>query len=96
MDILVTYDIDTTTPEGERRLARVARVCEGFGVRAQYSVFECRVGPVALARMIAMLEDEIDPTVDSVNLYRFAGTIGDARMSLGSRKGHELGEPWIL
>lgn len=96
MDVVVTYDIDTTTAEGERRLTRVARICEGFGVRAQYSVFECRLGPVALARLLARLEDEIDPATDSVNLYRFSGTIQDARISLGRRNSHELGEPWLL
>jgi len=96
MDVLVTYDIDTTTLEGERRLTRVARICEGFGVRAQFSVFECRLGPVALARLIACLEDEIDAAADSVNIYHFAGTIRDARLSLGQQKSHELGEPWIF
>jgi CRISPR-associated protein Cas2 len=96
MDVLVTYDIDTTTSAGERRLLRVARVCEGYGVRAQYSVFECRVGPVGLARLIAQLEDEIEPSIDSVNLYRFVATIPEARLSLGRTKSHELGKPWIL
>lgn len=96
MDVLVTYDIDTTTPAGERRLTRVARVCEGFGVRAQFSVFECRLSRVALARLMSLLHDEIDPARDSINIYRFNGTIQEARISLGLRKAHELGEPWIL
>ena len=96
MDVLVTYDIDTTTPAGERRLLRVARVCEGYGVRVQYSVFECRLGPVGLERLISQLESSIEPTKDSVNLYRFAGTIPDARLSLGRAKSHDLGKPWIL
>lgn len=96
MDVLVTYDIDTTTPAGARRLARVAKVCEGFGVRAQFSVFECRLSNVGLARLVVLLEDEIDPRTDSVNVYRFVGTIQEARLSLGIRKASEPGEPWIL
>jgi CRISPR-associated protein Cas2 len=96
MDVLVTYDIDTTTQAGERRLVRVARICEGFGVRAQYSVFECRLSTVGLARLVVQLEDEIDRATDSINLYRFAGTIPEARISLGRAKSHELGQPWIL
>jgi len=96
MDVLVTYDIETTTRLGERRLLRVARACEGFGVRAQYSVFECRLSSVGLARLMAKLEDEIEPKVDSVNLYRFASPIPEARISLGRTKSHELGAPWIL
>ena len=35
---LVAYDI-----ADHKRLARVARVCEDFGVRVQYSIFECRL-----------------------------------------------------
>jgi len=33
MDVLVTYDIDTHTRDGEARLARVAKVCERYGTR---------------------------------------------------------------
>jgi CRISPR-associated protein Cas2 len=96
VDVLVTYDIKTTSTEGERRLLRVARVCEGYGVRAQYSVFECRVSAVGLARLTASLQEEMDPSTDSVNIYRFAGMIPDVRLSLGRTKGHQLGAPWIL
>ena len=35
---LLAYDITD-----HKRLARVARVCEDYGVRVQYSVFECRL-----------------------------------------------------
>jgi CRISPR-associated protein Cas2 len=41
--VLVTYDVSTTMPEGERRLRRVAQVCVNFGQRVQKSVFECSV-----------------------------------------------------
>ena len=96
MDILVTYDIDTSSPEGERRLLRVAKVCEGYGIRVQYSVFECRLTEVGLARLTADLRDEIEPRIDSVNIYRFAGNVNEARLSLGRTKGHRVGEPWIF
>jgi CRISPR-associated protein Cas2 len=96
MDILVTYDIDTSSALGERRLARVAKVCEGYGIRAQYSVFECRVNDLGMVRLTAHLRDEIDPRCDSVNIYRFVGDVNDARLALGRTKGHHLGEPWIL
>ena len=35
---LVAYDITNA-----KRLRRVADVCENFGVRVQYSLFECRL-----------------------------------------------------
>ncbi|MBV8610741.1 MAG: CRISPR-associated endonuclease Cas2, partial [Singulisphaera sp.] len=41
MLILVTYDVSTTTPEGRRRLRKVAIACKNYGQRVQKSVFEC-------------------------------------------------------
>jgi CRISPR-associated protein Cas2 len=96
MDVIVTYDVDTTTSAGERRLSRVAKVCEGYGVRVQYSVFECRVSQTALAQMIAALADEIEPRQDSVNVYRFAGDLAASRLSLGRRPPRDPGRPWII
>ena len=43
MYILVTYDVDTTGKEGQRRLRRVAKACQNYGQRVQNSVFECEL-----------------------------------------------------
>ena len=52
MDVLLTYDIADTERSGASRLRRVAQVCEKYGQRVQFSVFECRLSPERLARMI--------------------------------------------
>jgi len=39
--VLVSYDVSTVTPEGERRLRLVAKACKNHGQRVQNSVFEC-------------------------------------------------------
>jgi CRISPR-associated protein Cas2 len=96
MDVLVTYDIDTTDKEGERLLTRVARVCEGYGVRVQYSVFECRLTTTSLARMTVDLQDLIRPDRDSVRIYRFPGQLTDARKTLGRRRYLEIDQLWML
>lgn len=96
MDVLVTYDIETADTEGERRLARVAKVCEGFGIRVQKSVFECRLSLPIFAEMVAALEREIAPKRDSVNIYRFNGDLAKARLSLGRRPGVEPGSVWFV
>jgi CRISPR-associated protein Cas2 len=96
MDILVTYDIRTADSQGERRLARVAAVCERYGLRVQYSVFECRVSELSLERLISELNQVIEPGQDSVNVYRIPGTIASVRESLGRNSGRQLGQPWIL
>jgi CRISPR-associated protein Cas2 len=96
MDVLVTYDIADSEGVGASRLRRIAHVCEKYGQRVQFSVFECRLSPDRLARMIGEIQDIIDRHCDSVVVYRFSGRIGDARFCLGRSQQHELGQPWVL
>jgi len=67
--VLVTYDVNTETPEGCRRLRLVAKTCVDYGQRVQNSVFECLVDPVQLAQMRKELESIIDPQKDSLRYY---------------------------
>lgn len=96
MDVLVTYDVDTSTPAGERRLTQVARVCEGFGVRVQKSVFECRLTETGLERLVTQLLELIDKRSDSVNIYSLEASLPAHRRSLGRPPLHEIGRPWIM
>lgn len=96
MDVLVAYDIADTEGAGASRLRRIAQVCEKYGQRVQFSVFECRLSPERLACMVGEVEDVIDSDLDSVMVYRFPGRIGDARMSVGRKQLHAVGEPWLL
>ena len=76
MEYLVTYDVDTTTPEGQRRLRRVAKICEGYGHRVQKSVFEVTCTSAQLPRLRQKLTDVINHTVDNIRLYRLtAGSL---------------------
>ena len=70
MELLVVYDIDTTTVAGERRLRAVAKICEAYGHRVQKSVFECVLDAMRLRQLIDDLEKTISPTVDQVGIYR--------------------------
>ena len=97
MDILISYDIADTDGAGAMRLRRVAAVCEKYGQRVQFSVFECRLSKTRMARMIGEIEDVIDPQRDSVIVYRFPGRIRDATLRLGrSQELRKLGQPWVL
>nr|BAK19895.1 putative CRISPR-associated Cas2 family protein [Streptomyces rochei] len=70
MDLLLTYDVDTTTPAGRRRLRRVAKLCEGHGLRVQKSVFEIVATETDLLKLTAAAADIIDAETDSIRLYR--------------------------
>jgi CRISPR-associated protein Cas2 len=69
MMVLVTYDVNTQTPEGRKRLRAVAKICVDYGQRVQNSVFECLVDPTEFSRMRDKLEEQIDPTKDSLRYY---------------------------
>ena len=96
MDVLVAYDIAETDGVGAVRLRRIAQVCERYGQRVQLSVFECRLSPERLARLIGEVQDVIDRHLDSVLVYRFPGKLADAKVRLGRDEAHELGQPWLL
>ena len=62
---LIAYDISDA-----KRLHRVARVCEDFGVRVQYSLFECRLEEPEFRQFWERLVEEIDETEDRVVAYK--------------------------
>jgi len=69
MMVLVTYDVNTETPEGRKRLRHVAKMCENMGQRVQKSVFECLVDPAQWADFRQRLIDEISIEDDSLRFY---------------------------
>ena len=69
MLVLVTYDVRTNTPAGRARLRRVARVCEDWAQRVQYSVFECEFAPAQWTCLRATLLSTIDANAASLRFY---------------------------
>ena len=65
MMMLITYDVDMTTPAGAKRLRKVAKICENFGMRVQNSVFELLIDPAQLVGIKAQLTVAIDKEKDS-------------------------------
>lgn len=70
MMVLVTYDISMDDPDGPARLRRVAKACLDYGVRVQYSVFECEVD----AAQWSFFRDELlrlyNEEKDSLRFYK--------------------------
>jgi len=69
MMILVTYDVNTETSEGRRRLRGVAKTCLNHGQRVQNSVFECLVDPAQWAAFKSKIESIIAKDKDSLRYY---------------------------
>lgn len=66
---VIAYDVDTTTPAGERRLRRVAKCCVNYGQRVQNSVFECLADASTMVKVKHELLKIIDPEKDSLRFY---------------------------
>lgn len=69
MEILLTYDVSTVTPAGQRRLRKMAKLCEGYGMRVQKSVFEIVCTDPELLTLLDQATRLMDPAEDSIRIY---------------------------
>lgn len=95
MLVLVSYDV-SIEEKGATRLRRVAKACQNYGQRVQYSVFECVVDPAQCTVLRQNLIDEINPEIDSLRFY-FLGSNWKRRVEhVGAKKSIDFDEPLIL
>ena len=45
MLVVITYDVNTETAAGRKRLRQIAKQCVNYGQRVRNSVFECLLDP---------------------------------------------------
>lgn len=67
--VLITYDVNTTSDSGQKRLRRVAKICTNYGQRVQNSVFECSLTPAQYVQIKQELSQVIDHEKDSLRFY---------------------------
>ncbi|MBR5910758.1 MAG: CRISPR-associated endonuclease Cas2 [Bacteroidales bacterium] len=85
MMVLITYDVETVTSGGARRLRRVAKECQNYGQRVQNSVFECVLTEAQFAVLRNNILSIIDDEKDSVRYY-FLGNNWNNRVEYIGRK----------
>lgn len=96
MFVLITYDVTTDNNAGQRRLRRVAKACQDYGQRVQYSVFECIVDPAQWTMLKNRLISEIDPEKDSLRFY-YLGSNWQRRVEhVGAKAGVDQEGPLIV
>lgn len=96
MDLLVTYDVNTLTPDGRRRLRKIAKICGAYGQRVQFSVFECSVGEIERERLRARLLDVINTNEDSLRIYQLRGRRDDVAECFGINTYVNFKDPLII
>ncbi|KLT72279.1 CRISPR-associated protein Cas2 [Neisseria arctica] len=69
MLMLITYDVSLADADGAARLRRIAKHCLDYGVRVQYSVFECDITPDQWVKLKAKLLSTYNPDTDSLRFY---------------------------
>lgn len=94
--VLVTYDVNTETKAGQRRLRKVAKKCEDYGVRVQNSVFECVVDNVQLIQLKMELSEIIDKEVDSLRFYRLGNNYKSKVEHIGAKISINVEDTLIL
>jgi len=74
MLMLVSYDVSTVNSSGRRRLRRLAKLCENWGIRVQNSVFECHVDWAQWLSLKSALEKVCNPDADSLRYYNLGNS----------------------
>lgn len=96
MLVLITYDVNTETAAGRKRLRKVAKQCENYGRRVQNSVFECIVDQAQSVMLKATLADTIDEKVDSLRFYYLGNKYETKVDHIGVDRGNAVDQPLIL
>lgn len=96
MLVLITYDVNTETAAGKKRLRKVAKQCVNYGQRVQNSVFECNMDAAKCRQVKAILEDLIDKNVDSLRFYYLGDHYKSKVEHVGAKPGYDVEEPLIF
>lgn len=96
MMLVVTYDVDTSDAAGQKRLRKVAKICERHGMRVQNSVFEVLVDAAQLVSLKKELEKTIDMTQDSIRFYRLGNAYEGRIETMGKKPLVEAGSALIF
>ncbi len=90
MLVVVSYDVK----ENGRR-NRLSKLLKNFGVRVQYSVFECELDQARLTQLFNTSKKAINPKEDSLRIYPLCGRCAEKRLGVGMGLG-ELPGPVLL
>lgn len=90
MLVLVTYDVSTETPQGKKRLRKVAKECENYGQRVQNSVFECIVDSAKWCEVKDKLIHIIKEDEDSIRFYFLGNNYKTKVEHYGNKSGFDM------
>ena len=89
MLMLITYDVNTETPEGKKRLRKIAKECQNYGQRVQNSVFECLIDSTQFSMLKYKLEKIMDPKTDSIRYYNLGNNWHNRVEHIGAKESYD-------
>ena len=96
MLVLITYDVNTQTAAGRKRLRQVAKECTNYGQRVQNSVFECQMDAAKCRQVKNILENLIDKDVDSLRFYYIGEKYKNKVEHIGAKPGFDVTETLLF
>lgn len=96
MLVLITYDVNTETAAGKKRLRQVAKQCVNYGRRVQNSVFECILDNAQCVMLKSILSEIIDENVDSLRIYYLGNKYKTKVEHIGVDRGTAVDQPLIF
>ena len=90
MMVVITYDVNTETAAGRKRLRKVAKQCQNYGQRVQNSVFECLIDAAQLQQLKHRLADLIDQETDSLRFYNLGNNWRKRVEHIGAKPGTDV------
>jgi len=75
---IISYDI-----RDDHRRDYISKILEGYGLRVQFSVFECHLTPEKLDELWQKLSESINPSDDSLRCYPLCGACVNGIKFLG-------------
>ncbi len=96
MLVLITYDVNTQTPAGRKRLRQVAKQCQNYGQRVQNSVFECVLDAAKRREVEHKLEQIIDKNTDSLRFYNLGNNYNNKVVHIGAKESFNVEDTLII
>ena len=96
MLVLITYDVNTETAAGKKRLRKVAKQCVNYGRRVQNSVFECILDNAQCVMLKSILSEIIDENADSLRIYYLGNKYKTKVEHIGVDRGTAVDQPLIF
>ncbi len=94
--VVVSYDVSTKSKSGQKRLRKVAETCLNYGIRAQYSVFECIVDPAQWEMLKHQLLSIYNPEEDNLRFYYLGSNWKNRLENFGISKNINADDPFII